>query len=120
MFHKPSDIDYFERPSRRLTWSIVSLENKWAGADPSLRNKIGSPIVITSGYRCITYNEEVRGVKGSYHLFGMAADIYAPQISLKELLQSAEEIGFSGIGYYPENNFLHLDIRPAGPARWQG
>ncbi len=86
----------------------------------SLRNKIGSPIVITSGYRCITYNEEVRGVKGSYHLFGMAADIYAPQISLKELLQSAEEIGFSGIGYYPENNFLHLDIRPAGPARWQG
>jgi len=44
LFHKPSDIDYFERPSRRLTWSIVSLENKWAGADPSLRNKIGTAL----------------------------------------------------------------------------
>ena len=86
----------------------------------SLRNKIGNPIIVTSGYRCTVQNREVGGVKGSYHLFGMAADIYAPKISLRELLQSAEEIGFSGIGYYPENNFLHLDIRPAGPARWQG
>ncbi len=86
----------------------------------SLRNKIGNPIIVTSGYRCTVHNREVGGVKGSYHLFGMAADIYAPKISLKELLKSAEEIGFSGIGYYLENNFLHLDIRPAGPARWQG
>lgn len=86
----------------------------------SLRNKIGNPIIVTSGYRCTVHNREVGGVKGSYHLFGMAADIYAPKIALKELLKSAEEIGFSGIGYYPENNFLHLDIRLAGPARWQG
>jgi zinc D-Ala-D-Ala carboxypeptidase len=86
----------------------------------SLRNKIKNPIIVTSGYRCTTHNKDVGGVKGSYHLFGMAADVYAPKISLKELLKSAEEIGFSGIGYYPKSNFLHLDIRPAGPARWQG
>lgn len=86
----------------------------------SLRNKIKNPIIVTSGYRCSSYNKDVGGVKGSYHLFGMAADIYAPKVFLKDLLKSAEGIGFSGIGYYPKGNFLHLDIRPAGPARWQG
>ncbi len=86
----------------------------------NLRDRTGNPIIITSGYRCSSYNEKVGGVKGSYHLFGMAADIYAPKVFLKDLLESAEGIGFSGIGYYPEGNFLHLDIRPAGPARWQG
>lgn len=85
-----------------------------------LRHRIQKPIIITSGYRCPVNNEEVGGVNGSYHLFGMAADIYVAKMSLKELLNAAEDIGFSGIGYYPENNFLHLDIRPAGPVRWQG
>ena len=86
----------------------------------NLRDKIKNPIIVISGYRCSSYNEEAGGVKGSYHLFGIAADIYAPKVFLKDLLKSAEEIGFSGIGYYPKGNFLHLDIRPAGPARWQG
>jgi uncharacterized protein YcbK (DUF882 family) len=86
----------------------------------SLRNKIKNSIIVTSGYRCSPYNKDVGGIKGSYHLFGMAADIYAPKVFLKDLLKSAEGIGFSGIGYYSKGNFLHLDIRPAGPARWQG
>ncbi len=85
-----------------------------------LRHRIQKPIIITSGYRCPVNNEEVGGVNGSYHLFGMAADIYVAKMSLKELLNAAKDIGFPGIGYYPENNFLHLDIRPAGPVRWQG
>ena len=85
-----------------------------------LRYKIQKPVIITSGYRCPAHNQVVGGAKNSYHLSGMAVDIYVPEISLRELLITAEEIGFSGIGYYPDQNFLHLDIRPAGIARWQG
>lgn len=85
-----------------------------------LRYKLAKPVIITSGYRCPSYNLEVGGVKSSYHLLGMAADIYVPGISLTSLLKFAEEIGFKGIGSYPERNFLHLDIRPTRQARWQG
>lgn len=85
-----------------------------------LRYKIAQPVIITSGYRCPAYNREVGGVKGSYHLLGMAADIYVPKISLNRLLEITEEIGFKGIGFYPEQNFLHVDVRPTRKARWQG
>ena len=42
--------------------------------DP-LREAWGSPIIVTSGYRCPELNARVGGVKTSYHLRGMAADI---------------------------------------------
>ncbi len=86
----------------------------------ALRYKIQKPIFITSGYRCPAYNDLVRGVKNSFHLSGRAVDIYVPELALSELLKAAEEIGFPGIGYYPQKNFLHLDIRPASSVRWQG
>jgi len=84
-----------------------------------LRYKIDKPVIVNSGYRCPSYNREVGGVKSSYHLLGMAVDIHVPDISLKNLLKTAEEIGFPGIGFYPEHNFLHLDVRSTRQARWQ-
>lgn len=98
----------------------VILHNELLKKLQNLRTKIEKPIIITSGYRCPSYNEGVGGAKRSYHLYGMAADVYAPGLPLKELLRAAEEIGFPGIGFYPYNHFLHLDVRPASPARWQG
>jgi uncharacterized protein YcbK (DUF882 family) len=86
-----------------------------------LRYRIKKPVIITSGYRCPKYNMETGGVKNSYHLLGMAADIYVPGISLAELLQVAREFGFQGIGFYPRRNFLHLDIRATDQqVYWQG
>lgn len=41
-----------------------------------LRNAIGSPIIITSGYRCRALNKAVGGAPLSYHCMGMAADIH--------------------------------------------
>lgn len=40
-----------------------------------LRDAMGFPITITSGYRCPTLNMIVGGVEGSQHLNGTAADI---------------------------------------------
>lgn len=40
-----------------------------------LRDHVGKPIKIHSGYRCPEYNVSVGGAKNSEHLFGMAADI---------------------------------------------
>lgn len=77
----------------------------------SLRNVVGSPVYITSGYRCAKYNEVVGGVENSYHLFGMAADIYVKGISPMQLAEMADRTGFDGIGIYKEQDFVHVDVR---------
>lgn len=41
-----------------------------------IRDCVGQPIIITSGYRCDKLNELVGGVKNSYHRTGQAADIH--------------------------------------------
>lgn len=40
-----------------------------------LRNQVGKPVYINSGYRTPTRNKAVGGAKYSYHMRGMAADI---------------------------------------------
>ena len=85
-----------------------------------LREMIDRPIYITSGYRCPGYNLKVGGIKTSYHLLGLAADVRAEGMSALELLEYAEIINFSGIGFYEKKNFLHLDVRPTKPSRWRG
>ena len=42
--------------------------------DP-LREIWGSPLIVSSGFRCKELNKLVGGVSNSYHLFGLAADI---------------------------------------------
>jgi len=84
-----------------------------------LRKIVERPVYITSGYRCFTYNQKVGGVANSYHLIGLAADIQVKDINLIQLLAYAEEIDFSGIGFYEKKNFLHLDVRPTQHTRWR-
>ena len=39
------------------------------------REKMGKPIYVNSGYRCVQLNKAVGGAANSYHLTGRAADI---------------------------------------------
>ena len=41
----------------------------------TIRDAIGVPVRINSGYRCEKHNAKVGGVKGSYHSQGLAADL---------------------------------------------
>jgi uncharacterized protein YcbK (DUF882 family) len=85
-----------------------------------LRNDIGLPLIITSGFRCDRYNEKVGGVKGSYHKMGMAADVTIQNGKLTELYFLAKELKFTGIGLYPKRYFLHLDVREGDLLEWTG
>ena len=53
--------------------------------DP-LRKLIGTPIHVTSGYRCEELNAKVGGVPTSKHRFGQAADIQVPGTPLEEVM----------------------------------
>ena len=48
-----------------------------------LRDHLGKPVVVSSGYRCKDLNKKVGGVENSQHLKGEAADI---KVSGKEEL----------------------------------
>ena len=50
-----------------------------------LREKLGTPIVITSGYRCDKVNKLVGGVATSQHTKGQAVDIQTKKMSTQEL-----------------------------------
>ncbi len=84
-----------------------------------MRNEIDSPIIITSGYRCKSHNEEVCGAPRSWHLL-FATDITPEdrdQDKLETLYEMAINLGFGGIGIYETH--IHLDLRP-DKLRWRG
>ncbi len=82
-----------------------------------LRDRVGKPVVITSGYRTPAYNKTVGGAAQSQHLYGKAADIIVEGMSPATVANHAEAVGFGGIGRY--STFTHVDVR-AIKARWSG
>lgn len=78
---------------------------------------------VISGYRSAATNamlhersEEV--AKKSFHIRGMAIDIRLPGVDLSHLHAAALSLGRGGVGYYPDSNFIHVDV---GPVReWRG
>lgn len=83
----------------------------------AIRERLGVPVTINSGYRCPEHNAEVGGVPNSYHTQGVAADITYDGIDVDYLAQIAEECGADGIGKYYKQDFVHVDVRGYA-ARW--
>lgn len=82
-----------------------------------IRGMINEPMIITSGHRCIYHNAKVGGAKSSQHLI-LATDIVCRKDLQKEFIRAAELAGFTGIGRYPNKNFVHLDL--GANRRWKG
>lgn len=88
----------------------------------ALRDAMGRPMVVTSGYRSAGYNATLPGAAvNSTHVQGLAADISMGNFAGEEALvwRRAQVLGFTGFGFYPQprNLFMHLDL---GPRRWWG
>lgn len=79
-----------------------------------LRERLGRPVIVSSGYRCPVHNRNVGGVSNSQHVRGTAADIYCPGVSVGELADMAAEIGFDAVGRYYGQGFVHVDCRDGG------
>lgn len=86
-----------------------------------LRDAIGKPITINSGYRSPKYNTKIGGIKNSQHVKGKASDLRVAGVTPKELALIIEglieqgKMKQGGIGVYP--TFTHYDIRGV-KARW--
>ena len=85
-----------------------------------LRQHFNTPIFINSACRCQSHNRNVGGSAKSQHVRGRAADIDVADISpgvVYSYLTSTYPKKF-GFGLY--DNFIHVDTRSNGPARWEG
>ena len=81
----------------------------------ALRDHLGKPITITSGYRSKEHNKKIGGALDSYHVRGMAADIQVAGMKPKEVAEEIEKLIKEGkmleggIGIY--NSWVHYDHR---------
>jgi uncharacterized protein YcbK (DUF882 family) len=82
-----------------------------------IRDQLGIPLHINSGYRCVKHNAEVGGKQASLHLFGKAIDVSTANMTAEKRLQLLKLVHteFNGIGV--AKSFFHMDIRDT-PAMW--
>lgn len=76
-----------------------------------LRNQVGKPVIVTSGYRTPGWNAKCGGATQSYHMRGMAADIQVSGMSSKELAKKLNEIVPGECGIVVYKYWVHLDVR---------
>jgi uncharacterized protein YcbK (DUF882 family) len=78
-----------------------------------LRDIVGRPITITSGYRTKEHNAAIGGAVRSQHLLGKAVDIEVRGMHSKEVaIYVARYTNFMGIGMSLNiNSITHVDTR---------
>jgi uncharacterized protein YcbK (DUF882 family) len=70
---------------------------------------------VISGYRCPTTNTRLRQTGGggvakhSLHMDGRAIDVRLPGVPLADLHEAALSLRAGGVGFYPREQFVHLD-----------
>lgn len=94
--------------------------------DPA-RERLGKPVVVNSGFRCLIHNKAVGGVYNSQHVSGQAADIAPAGFKVKdsgfktELARLAKVIvengKFDQLIMYP--TFVHVSWKRLGGNRQQ-
>lgn len=116
---KLSELEFSDKiPPELIAHAVELLQNLQV-----IRDHFQKPIIIISGYRSPTRNEAVGGAKKSQHMEAKAADIKINGIPTQELysridkLMSQGKIKVGGLGFYPDQGFVHYDIRGI-KARW--
>jgi uncharacterized protein YcbK (DUF882 family) len=80
-----------------------------------------NPVEIISAYRSPKTNMHLASLsdgvaKQSYHTKGMAIDIRMNGTSLSKIHKTALAMKRGGVGYYPDSEFVHMDVGPL--RRW--
>jgi uncharacterized protein YcbK (DUF882 family) len=110
-----------------VPWDLVDNVIRCATSLQALRDEIGEPVRLISGWRGELYNKRVGGSKKSQHLKGLAADIRVSGMKPEEVaaiiedLIEHEKMDEGGVGIYSgaHHGFVHYDCRGTR-ARWNG
>ncbi|AEI37760.1 MAG: DUF882 domain-containing protein [Zymomonas mobilis subsp. pomaceae] len=112
------------------TGDITEVDTDLLNLLVSIRDRLdispNQPFDLICGYRSPLTNRMLHERRGrhsgvathSQHLLGKATDIAMPGVPLARLRMAAEFNQQGGVGYYPEDGFIHVDT---GPVRsWRG
>lgn len=106
-------------------YELANIINITAPKTQKIRDLLGKPMLITSGYRCYSLNRAVGGSATSDHMSGLAIDFLSPRFGTpKEIAQFLQKhvqelginqliyegtwvhVGFAGVGQKPKNEIL--------------
>ena len=117
-------INYILRDRRN--GEVEAMDHRLIDMLAQLHDKVDGkkPFYIISGYRSPNTNSYLRKVsagggvaKKSLHMRGMAMDIKLPKVQLSHLHKAAVKMKKGGVGYYPNDGFIHVDV---GRVRYWG
>jgi zinc D-Ala-D-Ala carboxypeptidase len=83
----------------------------------ALRDRLGKPLILRSAYRTPDHNAAVGGTDNSQHTLGRAFDVSMANHNPHAFEVAARVVGFTGFGFYPKQDFIHIDT---GPVRQWG
>lgn len=100
--------------------NLVEMDKSFVLRLDNLRERLGVPLTVSSGYRCPQHNATVSnsGYDGP-HTTGRAADLKVMGHDAYRLLMRAGDVGFTGIGVAQsgQSRFIHLDDLQAHQGR---
>ena len=110
------DIRYFTRAEFRCPcgkcggFPVEPDENLVRLAD-QVREHFGAPVMVSSGVRCQTHNDELPGsAKNSYHVKGKAMDFCVQDVSGAELLAYVKTLPVHYAYQINRSDFVHMDV----------
>ena len=77
-----------------------------------LRDLVGGPVMVESGYRTPEHNAAVHGSPNSYHMRGQALDCWTVGVTLLELALAAVQAGFSSVIIERVKSIVHCALGP--------
>lgn len=115
-----SELEFYDTiPAEYIANATKLLENLQV-----IRDALGSPIVIISGYRSAARNAAVGGKDRSLHLQAAAADIKVKGFTSTQVYETISKlikdgkVYNGGLGVY--NDFVHYDVRGEHTGHKQG
>ena len=98
------------------TYPVIFIDTELVKILQGIRNALGKPINVSSGFRTETHNKSVGGSKNSAHLMGKAADIWVAGTSARDVARIAAALygRTIAIGCHEKENYVHIDIVYAG------
>lgn len=97
---------------------LANIRNILAPGMQRVRDTLGVPVLITSGYRSAEVNAAVGSSETSQHRQGLAADFIAPQFGTprtitRYLMERSGEIKFDQLIW--EGGWVHISFVPTNP-----